>query len=156
MPVEYPKEVIRDLIDGKLPWETLKHIMSSQKDNSRFRLVCEIEQERVPWKERILLPLAEHLFIVEKNSQRIVKSFCGHEFGDYLENWKEKALVYVRDTRKSMNEIFPGPRACDVKKMNLREFYCPGCGELLEVEAVPPGYPILFDFQPDLDALHGE
>jgi len=85
-----------------------------------------------------------------------VKSFCGHEFGDCLENWKEKALVYVRDTRESMNEIFPGPRACDVKKMNLREFYCPGCGELLEVEAVPPGYPILFDFQPDLDGLYGE
>jgi acetone carboxylase gamma subunit len=32
----------------------------------------------------------------------------------------------------------------------------PGCGELLEVEAVPPGCPILFDFLPDLDALEGK
>ena len=30
------------------------------------------------------------------------------------------------------------------------------CGELLEVEALPPGYPILFDFLPDLDGLYGE
>ena len=36
----------------------------------------------------------------------------------------------------------------------LREFYCPGCYTLLEVEACPPGYPVQFDFLPDLEAFH--
>lgn len=147
----YPKEVIRDLIQGKLPWATVKEIMSSRKDPGRFAAVVQIEQERVPWSEKILLPLAEHLYVVEKEGAKIVKAFCGHEFGDYRENWKEKALVYVRDTREKMNELFPGPRACDPEKMHLREFICPRCGELLEVEAVPPGFPVIFDFLPDLD-----
>ncbi|MEW6440581.1 MAG: acetone carboxylase subunit gamma [bacterium] len=154
MTVQYPKDMIRDLIAGKLPWETVKQIMSSQKDDGRLEIVLEVEQERVPWKDKILLPLAEHLYIVQKdNGARIVKTFCGHELGDYRENWKEQALVLVRDTEESMHEVFPGPRSCEVRKMHLREFICPGCGELLEVEAVPPGYPILFDFLPDLEAL---
>jgi acetone carboxylase gamma subunit len=38
--------------------------------------------------------------------------------------------------------------------MELREFYCPGCFTLLEVEAVPPGYPVLFDFQPDIEGFY--
>jgi acetone carboxylase gamma subunit len=42
----------------------------------------------------------------------------------------------------------------DPEWMELREFYCPGCFALLEVEAVPPGYPVLFDFQPDIDGLY--
>jgi len=35
-------------------------------------------------------------------------------------------------------------------------FYCPGCYTVLEVEAVPPGYPILHDFQPDLETFYSE
>jgi acetone carboxylase gamma subunit len=38
--------------------------------------------------------------------------------------------------------------------MELREFICPGCYTLLEVEAVPPGYPVIFDFKPDLEAFY--
>jgi acetone carboxylase gamma subunit len=34
--------------------------------------------------------------------------------------------------------------------MVLREFYCPGCGKMLDVEAVPPGYPLIFNFEPEL------
>ena len=38
----------------------------------------------------------------------------------------------------------------------LREYFCPGCKTLLEVEAVPPGYPISHDFVPDLEGFYGE
>ncbi len=40
--------------------------------------------------------------------------------------------------------------------MELREFYCPGCHALLEVEAVPQGYPIVFDFLPDLETFYAQ
>lgn len=32
--------------------------------------------------------------------------------------------------------------------MELREFYCPLSGRLLETEAVTPGYPVVHDFRP--------
>src|SRR5450759_2595615 len=38
----------------------------------------------------------------------------------------------------------------------LHEFYCPGCWSLLEVEAVPPGYPAVFDFEPDIDTFYAD
>jgi acetone carboxylase gamma subunit len=147
----YPKEIVKSLIEGKLPWETLKGIMSSPKDEDRLRKVIEIEQERVPWEEKILLPLAEHLYIVRKGPDRIVKCLCGHEFGDCRRNWKLGALVYERDPQDG--EVFAPQRACDPEWMVLREFYCPGCQAQLEVEAVPPGYPFIMDFEPDLEAI---
>lgn len=148
---EYSKDLIKDLIEGKLPPERVREIQSAEKDKGRFEKVLEIEQEKVAWKEKILVPLQEDLYVVEKGGQRIVKCSCGYEFGDYRKNWKLNAVVYVRDTEEKLDEIYPGPRKCDVEWQIIREFYCPGCGVQLEVEAVPPGYPIIFDFLPDLE-----
>jgi acetone carboxylase gamma subunit len=149
-----PRQVLEDLLDGKLPWERLKSLMSSPKDPQRFRKILEILQQRVPWSERILLPLGEHLYVVEKGSERIVKCDCGQEFGDVRANWKLAARIFVRDTEETLEELYPGPRKPDPRLCEVREFYCPGCGVQLEVEAVPRGYPILFDFLPDLDAFY--
>jgi acetone carboxylase gamma subunit len=38
--------------------------------------------------------------------------------------------------------------------MQLREYYDPLSGTLLEVEVVPPGYPIVHDFKPDIDTFY--
>ena len=152
----YPKDVIRDLVDGKLPWQTAKHIMSDFKDAERFEVYLQVLQERVPWKEKILLPIGEHLQIVQAASGRVVKCDCGHEFGPYTENWKLEALVYVRKDEESLDEIYPGARKCDPQWMELREYYCPGCKTQLEVEAVTPGHPVVFDFLPDLEGFYRE
>lgn len=153
---QYSKEEIRGLIDGKLPWQSARAIISGPKDDDRFDKYLEILQDRVPWKERILLPLAEHLYIVEKEKERITKCDCGYEFGDYRENWKLKALIYVRDTEEKLDEVFFGPRKPDPKFCDVREYYCPGCGAQLEVETLPVGYPAVFDFLPDIDAFYRE
>ncbi len=150
----YSKDEIRDLIDGKLPWTRTRTIISAPKDDDRFDKYIEILQERVAWEERILLPLSEHLYIVEKGDERIVKCDCGHEFGDYRENWKLKALIYVLDTEEKLDEVFFGPRKPDPEFCDVREYYCPGCGALLEVETLPFGYPAVFDFLPDIDAYY--
>ncbi len=152
----YDDKIVADLIDGKLDWGKTKEIISNPKDPDRFDQVVRILQEQVPWDEAILLPLAEHLYIVQKASERIVKCDCGHEFGDYRENWKHGARVCVRDTTESLREIYRKLEHCDPDWMELREFFCPGCNALLEVEAVPPGYPVIFDFKPDLKAFYEE
>lgn len=152
--VEYDKKTIERMIEGELNWEELKPIISGRKDPKRFDMMLEILQEQVPWAEKIILPLHEHLYIVSKSSERIVKCDCGFEFGTYKENWKTKCRVRVRDTTEEIEELYPKYMGCDSEWMELREYFCPGCLTLLDVEAVPPGYPTIFNFLPDIDTFY--
>ena len=150
----YTQDVISDLIDGNLPWQITKRIMSDFKDTDRFDKYVSVLQARVPWKEQILLPIGEHLHIVNSGGKRIVKCECGNEFGDYTKNWKLSALIYVRNSGESLDDLYPGAKKFDTTLQELREFICPGCMTILEVEVVPPGYPINFDFLPDLEGFY--
>ncbi len=155
MTTQYSKKQIEDLVDGKLPFSEIHRMLSRFKDPDRFDQYVAILQERVPWDDRILLPYGLHLYIVQKpDGQRIVKCDCGHEFGDYRENWKLTALIHVRDKNETLQELYPPMMHCDPRMMELREFVCPGCLTQLEVEAVPPGYPLVFDFLPDLETFY--
>ena len=150
----YSKETLRDLIDGKLPWEETQQIISGAKDSHRFDKYVEILQERVRFHEKILLPLAEHLYIVEKGEERIVKCDCCYEYGDYRVNWKLMALIDVLETEQELDKIYPGFGKPNPEYCEIRRYFCPGCGAQLEVEAVPRGYPMIFDFLPDLDTFY--
>jgi acetone carboxylase gamma subunit len=86
----------------------------------------------------------------------VVKCDCGHEFCDYRSNWKLEALIYVRETADDLREIYPDKMCGDPDWQALREYFCPGCKTLLEVEAVPRGYPVIHDFVPDLEGFYGE
>jgi acetone carboxylase, gamma subunit len=146
---EYSDATIRDLIEGHLPLDEVQRLQH-EKDLDRMERVLAIEQARVSWKDRILVCLQEHLYVVAKDDgQRIVKCTCGQEFGDYRTNWKEASLVYERQPQDG--EIFLGTRGADPEWQVLREFYCPGCAVQLDVEPVPIGYPFIFNFLPDLD-----
>jgi acetone carboxylase gamma subunit len=154
MAEKYDKITIERLLEGTLKWEELKPIIAGKKDPKRFDMIMEILQEKVPWEEKILLPLHEHLYIVSKNNQRIVKCDCGYEFGDYRENWKTKCRIKVRDNAETIHELYPEYMGCDPDWEEIREFYCPGCLTLLDVETVPPGYPVIFNFLPDIDTFY--
>lgn len=150
------REDLADLIDGRLPWPQVKAIVSTPKDDDRFQRLLEVLQTRVAWAERILMPLGDHLYIVEKGTERIVKCDCGQEFGDWRCNWKLHSLVLVRDDEASLQEIWPGRSAPDPRLCEVREYICPGCATLLKVETVPFGYPVVFDALPDLDVFYRE
>ena len=152
----YPKETIRDLIAGRLPWHETKLIMSSYKDADRFDKYREILQEDLGNAATVVLPIGEHLTIVASEGELVVQCRCGHSFGDYKRNWKLTAQILVRDTDESLEEIYPGNRKPDPNWMEIREYICPECATLLEVEAVPPGYPVVFDFLPDLQTFYEE
>jgi acetone carboxylase gamma subunit len=153
---EYDISEIEKLVDGTLPWSRVQEIMKDPKDTGRFAQWVTILQKRMPWPERILLPLTPALFIVQKGKDRLVKCRCGHEFGDYRVNWKLEALISVRETPEQIREVYRGAEQPDPTWVQLREYSCPGCGTQLEVEAVPRGCPPDFEFLPDLDTFYGE
>lgn len=151
--MSWSDEIISKLVEGNLESDALLEMQKAPKENERFDRVLAAEQKRVAWKDKIVLCLQEHLYIVaKKEDERVVKCTCGHEFGDYRKNWKDSALVYARDSEEKMEEIYRGPRKPDHNWAIIREFYCPGCGTQLEVESVMPHYPFVFNFLPDFEA----
>jgi len=81
---------------------------------------------------------------------------CGRELISARENYKKGCLVYERDPRTihqplvedSEYNFAPDPEWC-----RIVEFYCPGCGVMVENEYLPPGHPITHDIELDIDAL---
>ena len=151
---EFHKADIEKLIDGVLPWPATQDMLKSPKDLDRFDKYVEIMQARVRFDDPILLPLTPSLFIVASKDGRIVKCECGQSFGDYRVNWKLSALINVRDDEASVGEIYKGREMPDPAWIQIREYICGGCGNQLEVEAVPRGCPPDFDFLPDLDTFY--
>jgi acetone carboxylase gamma subunit len=151
----YERKTIEELIDGTIDPVKLKEMLSNFKDSDRFEKYVSILQERVSWPDPILLPAGLHLYIVAKaDGRRVIKCDCGHEFCDATDNWKMHALIYVRDSNETLEELYPKLLAVDPQWQVIREFYCPSCATQLEVEAVTPWYPILKDFEPDIDTFY--
>jgi len=154
MTISYPANMIRDLLAGRLPWPDTHKIMSGYKDNDRFQKYRALVQEEIGGNDPVVLHIGERLVIVLSRAGLVVRCHCGFEFGDYLTNWKLAARIRVRDTEQSLEDLYPGLRKCDPQWMEIRELICPGCAALLEVEATPPGYPLTFDFLPDIEAFY--
>lgn len=150
----YSKDTIRDLVNGTMPWHQTKRMMSAYKDEDRFFTYVAVLQDRVSWPEKILLPISDHLFIVEAEGERVTKCECGQVFGHYRRNWKLGAAIRVRNTPEAFREIYPTSDIPDPEWMELREFICQSCGTLHDVEACAPGYPIVHDFEPDLEGFY--
>ncbi|MDO5101634.1 MAG: acetone carboxylase subunit gamma [Lautropia sp.] len=154
----YQRAKIVDLVDGKIDQDTLHQMLSTPKDPERFEMYVEVLQERMPWDDKIILPLGPKLYIVQKKDtkQWVVRCECGHDFCDWRENWKMHALIHVRDTPEKMEEIYPRLMAPSTNWQVIREFICPECGSVLDVEAPTPWYPIIRDFEPDIDTFYKE
>jgi acetone carboxylase gamma subunit len=82
---------------------------------------------------------------------------CGHDIASARANYKEGLLVYNRDPREIhhpiLDDSYPFSYAPDPAWCRLIEFYCPGCGTLMENEYLPPGHPITHDIELDIDKL---
>ena len=81
---------------------------------------------------------------------------CGADIGDARESYKKGGLIYDRDPREIHFPIGPSKEfnfSLDPKWMRIVEFYCPGCGVMVENEYLPPGHPLTWDIQLDIDKL---
>lgn len=153
----YTVDQVEHLVDGTLDWETVHRMLSEPKDVERFAIYRQILQERAPWDDPILLAVGPHLYIVvNKDNNWVVKCECGYEFCDYRQNWKLDALVYVRDTKDSLSELYPVLMAPDPEWQVIREYYCPQCGTQHEVENPTAWYPVIHDWEPDIEAFYRE
>jgi N-methylhydantoinase B/acetone carboxylase alpha subunit len=151
----YPTvETLKDMLDEKLPRTAVKDIQSAFKDADRFDKWLAVLQERVQYDEPIVLPVGEALNVVQVDDGLVIRCDCGHDFCAHNRNWKMDALVYVRNTEETLREIYPQRAHCEPDWMELREFYCPGCLRQLEVEALPPGYPVVHEFLPDIEGFY--
>jgi len=153
--VESDQDVVRALMRRELAWPELLKLMREPKWPHRFEQMIAAVQETVAWQERTLLPLGENLFIVAKEGRAIIKARAGAELCAWNENWKMKCRIRVRRGREDLLEIYPEKHlTIDPELVELREFYCPMSGTLLDVDCVPPTYPVETDFTPDLATFY--
>ena len=152
------KDLIRQLVEGDISEDNVTRLQKmSRKDKDRFFQYVEVLQEKVPWDEKILLRISDELYVVAtQEGGRIVKCECGHEFGDYRENWKLQCRIRVRKTLEEFKEVYdPEPACPEPGWQEIREYFCPGDhAAQLAVEVVSPGYPIVFEMLPDLDVFY--
>ena len=59
-------------------------------------------------------------------------------------------------TPRPPGEVYPKLMAPDTQWQVYREYYCPQCGTLHDVEAPTPWYPVIHDFEPDIDTFYKE
>lgn len=81
---------------------------------------------------------------------------CGHELRNARENYKLGCLIAERDMAEVHPPIIEGETYSfmpDPDYCRLIEFYCPGCGVMIENEYLPPGHPLTHEIELDVDAL---
>ena len=157
--VSISPELIGQLIDGTIDNDNAQRLLRlERKDKGRFFQYIEALQQRVAWQEKILLRLGDKLYIVASApGKRVVKCACGHEFGDYRQNWKLGCKVRVKRSLDDMLTVYdPAPACPEPDIQEIREFFCPACATQHAVEVVAPGYPVVFEMLPDLDKFYRE
>ena len=103
----------------------------------------------------MLVRITEYLDI-DLESERWCCNRCGHDLGEARESYKKGCLVRERDPREVHFPIGPSKEfnfSFDPDWMRIVEFYCPGCAIMVENEYLPPGHPLTWDIQLDIDKL---
>jgi acetone carboxylase gamma subunit len=106
------------------------------------------------------VPMTEYLEIDLERELWLCR-VCAHEVGPARQPYKEGLLVHARDPREIHKpilnpELYEFTFAPDPKWVRILEYYCPGCGTLVEAEYLPPGHPPVHDMQFDIDALKAQ
>jgi acetone carboxylase, gamma subunit len=92
---------------------------------------------------------------LELESEQWLCNRCNHTLGPAHENYKKSCLLYDRDPREVHTPIVDGQFSFSPDPLWVRivEFYCPGCGTQIETEYLPPGHPITWDIEINIDSL---
>jgi acetophenone carboxylase len=93
---------------------------------------------------------------VDLSTERWRCARCGADLGDARDTYKKGCLIADRDPREVHPPIIEGVEysfAPDPEWCRIVEFYCPGCGTLVETEYLPPGHPLTHDIELDIDAM---
>ena len=55
-----------------------------------------------------------------------------------------------------MHEDTPARMAPDTNWQVYRWYYCPACGTMHDVESPTPWYPVMHEFEPDIEAFYND
>jgi acetone carboxylase, gamma subunit len=106
--------------------------------------------------DRSTVAITEYLAI-DLRTERWKCLVCGQDIANARDNYKTGLLVYDRDPREIhrpiLDERYDFTYAPDPAWCRIVEFYCPGCGTLVENEYLPPGHPLTHDIELDIDSL---
>jgi acetone carboxylase gamma subunit len=103
----------------------------------------------------IIVRITEYLDI-ELTAERWRCNRCGADLADARESYKKGCLIRARDPREVHVPIGPDKAfnfSFDPAWIRIVEFYCPACGVMVENEYLPPGHPLTWDIQLDIDRL---
>lgn len=81
---------------------------------------------------------------------------CDEVIGPADENYKRGCLVRERNPEEVHPPLIEDEDytfSPDPDWVRIVEFYCPGCGTMVENEYLPPGHPITHDTELDVDEL---
>jgi N-methylhydantoinase B len=152
---EVTGETLADLLDEKLSRRAVKDIQSSIKDPDRFDKWVSLLQSRVDYDDPIVLPYGEGMNIVRTaDGDLMIRTDAGADLCRWDQNWKLHVPMFVRDNDDLYREVYPELGHPEGDWQELREFYCPISGRLLETEAVPPGYPVMHEYLPDIEGFY--
>ncbi len=94
---------------------------------------------------------------IDLESEKWVCHECGKVHLSARDNYKKGLLVHERDPREIHRPLipveYPYTFSPDPSVCRLLEYYCPGCGTMVEVEYTVPGHPITHDIEMDVDRL---
>jgi acetone carboxylase gamma subunit len=93
----------------------------------------------------------ETLHIVGRGARAVIHCRCGHSLGPASENYKLHALVREGPVQNAGPWV--DPNRLGAGRFVCREFFCPGCATLLDVEIAQRGEPILWDVRLTYDEL---
>jgi acetone carboxylase gamma subunit len=85
----------------------------------------------------------ESLRIEGRGTDAAIHCRCGHRIGPASENYKLHALMREGPVQNAGPWVDPHGLGGD--RFVCREFFCPGCATLLDVEIAQRGEPILWD-----------
>jgi acetone carboxylase gamma subunit len=108
----------------------------------------------MPAEEQNKIRVTEYLDL-DVEQEKWFCNRCGHELGPARQNYKRGCLVHDRDPREIHPPLVSGEFnfSPDPLWVRIVEFYCPSCGVQMETEYLPPGHPLTWDIEIDLDCL---
>ena len=82
----YTQEQVNYLVEGKLDWETTMRMLSMPKDDDRFRMYLNALQSKVPWDDKIILPISLHLYVADVDTVTATAIAAGAKLKRPVEN----------------------------------------------------------------------
>jgi N-methylhydantoinase B len=157
-----PERVLQDVVGGIVSSEWARKLygvvidqLTMQIDvNGTKKQRQEILQQRlaaareVPKVSQIdvakatrLMPIGEYLEVIEADNQKVVRCRCNYQFGPITQNWKHYAAKVIAPDESTGRLV-----KCH-DELEIREYICPNCGVLLDVDVARKDDPLFWDIE---------